>query len=355
MGKPKAPEPPDPKETSAAATGTGVATSIANAFLGNANQVTPDGNLTYSQGGSYTWKDPYTNKSYTIPRFTATQTLSPTATKIKGQTDASQLNLASLASQQSGFLKNYMSKPFKGIGEFNGSNDATEARLFDLGRKRLDPMFASQRQSMEQDLANKGIGLGSKAYDTSNRQQYEGQNDAYNNLLLTGHGQSFNEGLAQHQNAYQEALTNRNQPINEITALLSGSQVNQPQWANANMPTIPTTDNAGLIQDNFNNKMNIYQQKNAQSQGLLGGLFGLGGKLIGLSDRRTKTDIQKVGKDDRTGLPLYAFRYKGDPKTYPKMVGPMAQDIEKVNPGAVINTNGIKLVDFGKALLGEAA
>ncbi|MBY0320942.1 MAG: tail fiber domain-containing protein [Reyranella sp.] len=46
------------------------------------------------------------------------------------------------------------------------------------------------------------------------------------------------------------------------------------------------------------------------------------------SDRRMKTDIEKLGVDPLTGLPMYAYRYKDDPKTYPKVVGPMAQDVE---------------------------
>lgn len=67
----------------------------------------------------------------------------------------------------------------------------------------------------------------------------------------------------------------------------------------------------------------------------IAGLAGAGAGLAGLlSDRRLKTDIRKVGMADG-GVPLYSFRYKGDPKTYPKVVGPMAQDLAKVYPGAV--------------------
>ena len=47
MGKPDAPQPTDPKETSAAQTGTNVSTAIANAMMGNVNQITPNGSLTY--------------------------------------------------------------------------------------------------------------------------------------------------------------------------------------------------------------------------------------------------------------------------------------------------------------------
>lgn len=59
-----------------------------------------------------------------------------------------------------------------------------------------------------------------------------------------------------------------------------------------------------------------------------------------LSDRNEKTDIKKVGKDPDTGLDLYSYRYKGDPKTYPKVVGPMAQDIEKHYPGSTVEVGG---------------
>jgi hypothetical protein len=67
--------------------------------------------------------------------------------------------------------------------------------------------------------------------------------------------------------------------------------------------------------------------------------------FLGGSDERLKTDIQKLGKDKETGVDMYAYRYKGDPKTYPKVVGPMAQDIEKKYPEAVKEVAGRKTVD----------
>jgi hypothetical protein len=60
-----------------------------------------------------------------------------------------------------------------------------------------------------------------------------------------------------------------------------------------------------------------------------------------------KTDIEKVGRDKETGLNMYAYRYKGDPKTYPKVVGPMAQDVEKKYPEQVREVAGRKAVNLG--------
>ena len=72
----------------------------------------------------------------------------------------------------------------------------------------------------------------------------------------------------------------------------------------------------------------------------LGSLVGPGGPLAPLmssftSDRGLKTDIQKVGVHQPTGLPLYSYRYKGDPKSYPKITGPMAEDAMQVAPHTV--------------------
>jgi hypothetical protein len=82
--------------------------------------------------------------------------------------------------------------------------------------------------------------------------------------------------------------------------------------------------------------------------GLLGGAGGLLKGLMPLfgSDRSMKTDITKLGTDAGTGLPMYAYRYKGDPKSYPKVVGPMAQDIEKVAPKLVRKVAGKRVIDL---------
>jgi len=69
--------------------------------------------------------------------------------------------------------------------------------------------------------------------------------------------------------------------------------------------------------------------------------------LFGFSDRRMKTDIEKVGRDKETGLNMYAYRYKGDPKTYPKVVGPMAQEVKQKYPDQVKEINGRLAVNLG--------
>jgi hypothetical protein len=77
--------------------------------------------------------------------------------------------------------------------------------------------------------------------------------------------------------------------------------------------------------------------------------IGLGalGALLKFSDRDAKTDIQKLTDGD---IPMYSYRYKGDPKSYPKIVGPMAQDIEKKFPSAVKKVGKYKVVDYSNLM-----
>ncbi|MES0070684.1 hypothetical protein [Mesorhizobium sp. M0058] len=333
MGKASAPKPPDPKETSAASTGTNISTAIANSYLNNANQVGPDGTITYTNSGTQSITDPYTGKTYQIPTRTATTTLSAAQQAIKDQTDKAQLNLGTLANNQSSFLNDYMAKPF------DGSNDATEARLLQLGKARLDPILAQQQDALATKLSNQGIKLGSAAYDRAMAQQGHNVNDANNQLILSGHGQAFAEGQAI-----------RNQPINEITALLSGSQVSSPQAAGYTGSTIPTTDNAGLINQNYQQRVDAVNAKNAQTGSLVGGLFGLGSKLIGLSDDDAKKDKERLA-DITPEMGLWKFHYKGEAKGAPMRLGLMASEVEKVRPDAVSRRpDGYRQVDYGKAL-----
>lgn len=325
----KPPAPPDPKDTSAAQTGTNVSTAIANAMLNNYSQNTPQGTLKYDQTGTYKFNDPYTGKTYDIPTFTATQTYSPEQQALYEKNLKTQGNLSDLASQQSAFLKDYMSKPV------DLSNEATEARLYDLGSKRLDPRFAREEEAMRSNLLSRGIREGSAAYQSAMGDFNQSKNDAYNQLLLSGRSQ-----------AVQEAMAERSAPINEITALLSGSQVSQPNWINTQQQTIPTTDTAGLINTNYNQRLQNWQQQNQFSNSLLGGLFSLGSAGIMASDERVKEDIHEIG-ETKDGQPIYSYRYKGSPFM---QLGLMAQDVEKRKPEAVVEVGGVKMVDYPKAL-----
>lgn len=89
------------------------------------------------------------------------------------------------------------------------------------------------------------------------------------------------------------------------------------------------------------------------STGILPGLLQAGGSLGSaaitsglLSDERAKEDMIEVG--DVGGIPLYAYRYRGQPETH---LGFSAQEVERIAPWAVhTGRDGLKRVDYAAAL-----
>lgn len=223
-------------------------TAITQQGLNSTNQVTPQGSLVYSQDGS--WEDG-------TPRFTATQTYSPENQKLYD-------NYMDLAGQMGDIGNNLAGNVASTAGQpFKLGNEATEARLMELGSKRLDPLMARRRESTESDLINRGVRPGSEAYERMMGNVGEQENDAYNQLLLTGRGQAANE-----------SLTERNQSLNEMNALLSGSQVQQPNMVNTPQASVSGVDYAGLVSNNYN-------QKVAANNAMWGGIGALGGAALG--------------------------------------------------------------------------
>jgi hypothetical protein len=322
------PTPPSPLATAGAQTATNVGTALANTFLNNYNQNTPQGSLTYDQTGNYTFNDPYTGAQFDIPRFTQTQTLSPAEQKIFEQSEAAKYNLANLANTQSGKLGSLLGTnislngaPIAGdpnslnlgtaVRSFGDDEDYNRARTHveDALFQRLQPQLQRASNSLEQRLADQGIRYGSPAYnaafDPYNRQVNDArlaitqagaaeQQQAYNQAMQRA--VFGNAGLAQQiaqqqqfinaqnyarQNYLTEQYALRNQPINEITALMSGSQVSRPEFRSTPVNTIPTTDVAGLMNTNFSQNFQNYKQQQDSTNQLIGGIFGLAGNLYG--------------------------------------------------------------------------
>ena len=326
MGK-SAPKPTDPRETSAATTGTNLSTAIGNAWMTNMNEYGPDGSREFNNTGMETVTDPYTGQTYQVPRFSVTTTLSPEQQAIKTQQDSASLNLTTLGSDLSGTLGDHLR------GNFTIGNEATEARLFDLGRARLDPLFAQRDEDLRSRLASQGIKAGSAAYDREMALLGQNQNDAYNQLLLTGRGQAVNE-----------QLTEDNQRIQQISALMSGGQVSQPMFStNLGVAPMATTDNGSIIANSDAQKLASWQQNQAGWGSLLGGIGG----LFSLSDERAKEDMEKIAETD-DGIGIFKFRYKGSPKT---QIGLKAQDVAKKKPRAVaMGGDGLMRVNYGEAV-----
>jgi hypothetical protein len=305
----KSPKAPDPVKTAQAQAGVNQSTAVTEQLLNMVDQNNPWGSVSYQQNGTTGFTDS-NGKYVTIPRFTQTTTLSPEQQAIFNSTQAAEGNLANIANQQSAQVSQTLSDPFS----FNNQDAADWA--FDLASSRILPQQQRNESQLRDRLINSGLRPGSAAWNSEMERLTNANTDQLNQLALTGRGQAFGEALA-----------TRNQPLNELTALLSGSQVSNPAQMSGPTPqtSVAGVDYAGLVQDQ-------YQAKLGQHNAMLGGLFGLAGAAapFALSDARAKENIERVGQTD-DGLPLYRYNYKGESET---RFGPMAQEVDQMQPEA---------------------
>jgi hypothetical protein len=140
----------------------------------------------------------------------------------------------------------------------------------------------------------------------------------YGMLTSAGAGQSLqaqnqiNAQMAKFQQAFQY-------PQTQLGTLLSALGMTPHDTATSSTGQTTTTESpnwGSIVTGALNDAADIW------------------GMAKGGSDRNLKTDITQVDTHP-SGVPIYTYRYKGDPKSYPKVMGPMAEDVAKIAPHAV--------------------
>jgi hypothetical protein len=132
------------------------------------------------------------------------------------------------------------------------------------------------------------------------------------------------------------------------TSMAPGGQYMQGMAQGASTIGSGQSMQLGGLGNILNSQTSTYNAAMNQSDpimGLIGTGIGAYGALSG-SDRRLKQDIELVGRDERTGLPLYEFAYKADPSR--RFIGVMADEVEAYMPEAVGESeDGYKFVNYG--------
>lgn len=335
MNSPSPPTPPDPVKTANGQTSTNINSGIVSNMNNMTNQVTPEGNLTYSRTGeqTYTGVDaggkPVT---YKIPQFTATQTYSPEQQALYDTANKTKAQIGQIGLDQSRKMGDLLNTPI------DLSDTSIDKHLYDLYSPRVQQQQALAGQSLDAKLAAQGVTADSDAYKNAYRLQNEGNNDQWNQLYLNGHN-----------TAIQQMTQQRQEPINELNALMSGSQVSNPTYGQTPNTTINPADYQGAVADNFNGQMQIYNSKVASNNAMMGGIFGTIGAIGGgwaRSDRRVKTDIVRIGTLPNS-LPVYSYRFKDGG---PMEVGLMADEVALLHPHAVANIGGVDHVNYHEAV-----
>lgn len=328
MGSAPSPPPaPDPTAVGQAQTGVNVGTALANNSLNHVSQTDQFGDaINWGTSGDTTFN--IDGKNYSIPNYTEQTTLGPGAQQLYNSTLSTQQNMAndanSLSQQAGAAISNpaqFQNVNLQQLGALpNADLSANNINKFvNTNWEQPFDNFASQQQEqLNQSLASQGIlpggsgggagpgGAGGtgNAYQNAQYnlgQNLQGQNSTYANAMYGTAAQNIlastqqqdqnliNENQINNQNQLQGAGFNnsvsaarQSTPINELSALLSQSQVQSPQFQNtSNNGNIATTDQAGIDQASYQDQLQAYQAQLAAQSAQQGGMFGAAGSVLG--------------------------------------------------------------------------
>ena len=354
MGKsaPAAPAAPDYKQAAIDQGAANVETARVQSKLNNPNVYTPYGTQLVSYNGD---------------QPTITQSLTPEAQKTLNEQQNVQYQLAQLGSKGAQLAGNVLDKPF----DFGGPAVQTSLDLSNIAKmpvnagttgqeaimSRLEPSLAKQRTSTETQLINQGLRPGTEAYDNAIQLLGQQENDARTQAALTGinldtsaNAQGYNQALqgaqfgnTAQQQALAQAIQGRQMPLNEINALMSGSQIQNPQFGAYSGTNVQAAPIFAGTQAQGQAAQNTYNQQVATQNANTAGLYSLGGAAIGLSDRRLKSNIKRIGTH-KLGIGIYEYDIMGKHD-----IGVMAQELLQVMPDAVHqHPSGYLMVDYGR-------
>jgi hypothetical protein len=104
---------------------------------------------------------------------------------------------------------------------------------------------------------------GSEAYSDRTREFGDARGRAYDAMYLDAF-----------RTASDQAFRERNQPLTELTSMLGMTQPQTPQFQSTPQPGVAPVDYTGLVQSNYQNKL-------ANHNAMMGGLFGIPTAMAG--------------------------------------------------------------------------
>ncbi len=221
-------------------------------------------------------------------------------------------------------------------------NEAVRNATFELGKRQLEPELKNQRDALARQLANRGIPIGSEAYNSEMNRLERSQGEQLNTLSL----QSQLQGI-------QTAEVQRAARFNEISSLLGRSQVGsgisfgemQSNYQGLDLMGAEQSALNRVSQEGIARRQAKAQIKAAQYQALGS---ATGGIASAFSDINLKTNIKFENKF-KNHLPIYTFEYINKKHGDGRFEGVMAQDVEKTYPQAVsVSSEGYKMVDYSQ-------
>lgn len=261
------PSPPPAPDYSGAATATSqgsVQAAIANNLLNQRNTYTPLGSQTFTQNGSTSIPGIGGNPGFDIPTYQQNINLTPQGQQLYSGELGLMTGLQGLGQGALNRTAASLNKPFDA-----GSVGQIADQSYGLQTARLDPQWAQNKEQFDSQMANQGLVPGGEAYDNAYRDFSNSRNDAYNQARLSS--------ISTMPQTFQLATAAREQPLTELSSIMSGTQPQMPQFQPVPAAGgIQGPNMLGATQAGAGYNQGLYNSQVGQNNAMTSGLFGLG-------------------------------------------------------------------------------
>ena len=299
------PSAPNPYETAAAQNAQNQSASQYNSVSSNANEINPFGTVSYR---AVEQVPIYTNGQITgyAPRYERSTVLSPDQQKLLGLETQAKYNMGTTGVEQSAKLREHLNQSLdpsqwqkwqtglgtQGLRQDQGVTD--RAGIEKAMMESYNRSTAPTERAQEAQLAARGLSPGGKGYGQYQMQRDDARANAARQAYLTSGDEArkaqaayndvstgrynMEKSLAEYYNAMRggqmsQDIALRNQPINEITALMNGGQATIPQFQPFQGSPIQASNIAQYINDNYKAESQNAANTNAGIFGMMGGLM----------------------------------------------------------------------------------
>jgi hypothetical protein len=152
-----------------------------------------------------------------------------------------------------------------------------------FGQAQAQGQFGNEAQQSQFNAALQNAGMGNTALQQDYQNQLAAQT-AQNAAVAQNFNQQLNLaqfGNAAQQQSLEQQLALRNQPLNQITGLMSGSQIQMPQFQGFQPSNVAAAPIYQGVQDTFQGQMDQYGIRQQAKNNLTSGLMSLGGAGAG--------------------------------------------------------------------------
>lgn len=248
------------------------------------NQSTPWGNSTWTRNSDGTWSQNVSLDPQDQQALDYQQKLGAERSRLAGGM------FSRVASEMGSPVDFGQFQEYGQVGDYNARRQANEDAAYSRATSRLDPQWEQQMSDMDVRLRTQGLAPGDEAYDRAMGNMTRARNDAYaiarNDAVTQGREESalaYDQelGQANYQNnlrtqQIQDELTKRGWSLNEINALLSGSEVGMPEMpAFEGATRAQSPDYMQAAQSTYQGQLDRYNAKQAGLQGMFSGLTSL--------------------------------------------------------------------------------